>query len=766
MPHPEGNRTPAAGRLENKPASRTDTSGTPIDGLDPAVAAGIGQAGYEGLERFIAETSNIAVLITDVAGNLVWCNRGFEATSGYALDEVRGLSPGAVLQGPETNAETVAFMRRQLRDGRGFQTEILNYTKAGAPYWISLEVHPVRSAEGELTHFTSIQYDITRLKETERLALRAERQQATLARLGQATLADPSPERLLDEAARLTASTLEVEMGLVLELGPDAETLYPRASVGWDSETLRNARFQATDTTQAGQAIANRGPVVAPDLDREERFSDTNIARGEGARAGLVVPIEGSDAPFGVLAIHTTHARRFTVDDINFTKSVASLVGQALVRADAEHALRRMHADLERRIEERTTDLRRINAKLEEEVTERKRVEHALRASETFLQSALDALSAHVAILDTAGTILAVNKAWRVFANENDFDSESAALGLNYIDVCRNAADNGSPESALMLEGLRDVLENRREAFFLQYPCHSPDEERWFQARVSRFEAGGEVRLVVSHENITEAKQHERKMLDHMAALSHVQRLETMGEMSGALAHELNQPLAAISNYTSGCLRRLERGETDESVTEAMRLAQAESERAADIIKRMRRFSRNAIIQRVETDMNAVVEDTVALTAADARLRAVTIRTDLTPSLPTVLADTIHMQQVLINLIRNAMDALADAPPKRRRVVVSTLVQAGGDVRVSVADEGTGIDESTRQRLFDPFVTTKAEGMGLGLAICRSIVDAHEGRIWAENNPDAPTGTIFNLVIPASTVPNTRGDAARRSMAS
>jgi len=731
--------------------SAEDVAFLPGSPLSPVLGADSSpEVMYRGLNTFLAETTNVSVLVTDPQGRIVWCNKGFERISEYSFNEIRGLSPGVILQGPRTDPETVAFMSRKLRAGEPFQTEILNYSRTGREYWVAIEVHPVFNAEGELTNFTAIQYDITRHKDTELLSRQRERQQAALARLAQTALVDPEPETLLQQAAELTGETLEIGKVLILELLPGGQRLVPRAGIGWRDEQLEGVTFRADESTHPGQALLAHSPVVAADLERDARFADASFALEHGAKSGVMAPIDGPVWPFGVIAAHDTRARRFTVDDLNFIQSVASLVAQALIRAGAEDELRRVHAELEHRIELRTRDLREANSRLEEEIRERQRVEDALRGSETFLQSALDSLSAHIAILDEFGTILAVNKAWRVFAQDNDFSEESAALGMNYIDVCRSAIDAGSAESALMLRGIEDVLTGRRSHFFLQYPCHAPHQERWFQARVSRFTAAGERRLVIAHENITEAKEHERRMLEHMEALSHVQRLETMGEMSAALAHELNQPLGAINNYISGSLRRLERVEgLDEEIPEAMSLAKAEATRAADIIKRMRRFSRNAAIQRTATDVNGVVRETVSLVEPDARLRATKIRTELAGSLPIVLADVIHLQQVLINLIRNAMDAMSDTPFPQREIVVRSWTEEGR-VFVSVADHGTGIDEQARARLFDPFVSTKSDGMGLGLAICRSIVEAHDGRIWADDNPDAESGARFMIAIPTA----------------
>lgn len=704
---------------------------------------------YAGLTNFLAETTNVSVLITDPRGRIMWCNKGFERVSGYSFNEARGLTPGVLLQGPGTDPDTIDFMRRRLRTGSPFECEVLNYAKSGRAYWVAIEVHPVYDDAGELTNFTAIQYDITRHKETEQLSRQRERQQSALARLGQTALVDPEPETLLQQAVELTAETIAADMVMVYELLPGANRLLARASIGWPAEHADSAGYDANDSTQVGRALRGHGPVIAADLRSHRELPDADAAAELGASSAIIVPIDGPVWPFGVLALYSKEQRHFTVDDVNFLQSVASLVAQALIRAGAEDELRRVHAELEHRIELRTRDLREANARLEEEISERQRVEDALRGSEAFLQSALDSLSAHVAILDEFGTILAVNRAWRLFAQENMLEEESAALGANYIDVCRVGVTSGSMESELMLRGIEDVLTGRRAHFFLQYPCHAPHEERWFQARVSRFSANGERRLVIAHENISEIKEHERRMLEHMEALSHVQRLETMGEMSAALAHELNQPLGAISNYVSGSLRRLESaGDVDVGIVDAMRLAQSEAARAADIIRRMRRFSRNAAIQRSRINVNAVVRETLKLVAPDARLRGMGIESALTGEDTDVLGDTIHLQQVLINLIRNAMDAMKETEAKSRLISIRTE-REDDRIRISVSDRGCGIDDATRDHLFDPFVTTKEDGMGLGLAICRSIVEAHDGRIWADT-PDPPTnGARFNLSIPA-----------------
>ncbi len=378
-----------------------------------------------------------------------------------------------------------------------------------------------------------------------------------------------------------------------------------------------------------------------------------------------------------------------------------------------------------------------------------------LRSTNSFLQSALDSLSAHIAILDDQGVIVAVNRAWNDFGSENTQGPPLDSVGINYLEVCsKSASSSNAPEAALMERGITEVLGRKRSNFYLQYPCHAPDRERWFQARVTRFAVDGGDRLVISHENITEAKIAERRLREHLEQLSHVQRLETMGEMSAALAHELNQPLAAISNYTSGSYRRLQRNEhVSPDVLEAMRLALAEANRAAEIIKGVRRFTRNAKLQRERVNINDIVAESISLASSEIRGRGTTIVPRYARTLPPVLADTIHLQQVLINLMRNACEAMEQSAGSDRLIEIETSSPTPERVEVRVSDRGPGIDPDSMAHLFDPFKTTKASGMGLGLAICRSIVEAHQGRIWAQTDQDPSgrvTGATFGFVIPAT----------------
>jgi len=239
----------------------------------------------------------------------------------------------------------------------------------------------------------------------------------------------------------------------------------------------------------------------------------------------------------------------------------------------------------------------------------------------------------------------------------------------------------------------------------------------------------------------------EERAREHQAHLAHVLRVSTMGEMAAALAHELNQPLGAIVNYANGIGVRLrEGGLAPDDLRDAVGHIAAEGLRAGEIIRRAREFVRLGVANREPADVNRVVRDAAQLIGADARRIGVPIRLALESRLPLVEMDHIQVEQVILNLLRNGLDAMSEPDPDRHELVVQTTIPAEDTVEVSVRDSGIGMSPATRERIFDPFFTTKSGGLGMGLSISRSIIEAHGGRLWATGNPDR--GTTFSFRLP------------------
>jgi two-component system sensor kinase FixL len=240
--------------------------------------------------------------------------------------------------------------------------------------------------------------------------------------------------------------------------------------------------------------------------------------------------------------------------------------------------------------------------------------------------------------------------------------------------------------------------------------------------------------------------------------LAHLGRVALLGELSGALAHELNQPLAAILANARAAQRMLARENLDVAEFQAiLEDIVSDDRRAGAVIQRVR-----ALIKKDETDLqnvspNEIVTDVLELAHSDLIQRAVVVSTRLAPSLPDVQGDRVQLQQVLLNLIVNACDAMADSPSSLRTLVITTLARSAA-VRISISDNGTGITTEPIDEVFQPFVTSKRHGLGLGLAICRSIVDAHGGRLWAVNNRGG--GATFHVLLPNATAPAAAPDTA------
>ncbi len=249
--------------------------------------------------------------------------------------------------------------------------------------------------------------------------------------------------------------------------------------------------------------------------------------------------------------------------------------------------------------------------------------------------------------------------------------------------------------------------------------------------------------------DLTDRQQTEARLQELQSELVHMSRLTAMGEMASALAHELNQPLSAIANYMKGSRRLLEHS-SDERATmlrDAMDKAGEQALRAGQIIRRLRDFVARGESERRVEDVKKLAEEASALALVGAKDRGVRVRFNFAPRLDFVLADKVQIQQVLLNLIRNAIEAMEESD--RRELLVATAAAADNMVEISVADTGSGISPDIAEQLFQPFITTKRHGMGVGLSISRTIIEAHGGVIAAR--PNSGGGTVFSFTLPAVT---------------
>src|SRR6266481_1472475 len=246
-----------------------------------------------------------------------------------------------------------------------------------------------------------------------------------------------------------------------------------------------------------------------------------------------------------------------------------------------------------------------------------------------------------------------------------------------------------------------------------------------------------------------ERKQSEMAIRKVRTELRVASRRKVMSELVASLSHEINQPLGAILSNLCGVARLLSQGNPQPAMAlEAVNSAIDDTKRTAEIVRRIRSMFKNQVEHKTAISIRTLIGEVVKLTAGEAAVRKISVQMEVTPSGQRVIGDTIQLQQCLLNLVMNAFDAIADANTDRRGVTVKVAAEKTGWVGVSVCDSGAGIDPTVANRLFEPFVTTKNEGMGLGLLVARSIVESHGGRIWATPNPDR--GATFTFTLPVA----------------
>jgi PAS domain S-box-containing protein len=268
------------------------------------------------------------------------------------------------------------------------------------------------------------------------------------------------------------------------------------------------------------------------------------------------------------------------------------------------------------------------------------------------------------------------------------------------------------------------------------------------EAHLGEMKSGGERFFTAFIRDLTDRQYTEKRMQELQSELAYMSRLTAMGEIGSTLAHEVNQPLTAVAGYLKGCGMILDRmdGEHVPMLRHGIEGATEEAHRAGEVIRQLRTFvARGETDQEIE-DLRKLVEEAGALALVGAKDKGVKVDFDLPHESPKVLVSRVQIQQVLLNLVRNAMEAMQEVE-QRNLIIKAEMADAGTTVQLSVKDTGTGIAPAIVEKLFTPFMTTKKTGMGVGLSICRTIIEAHGGKIWAESAP--AEGTSFHFTLKA-----------------
>ncbi|HLR14069.1 MAG TPA: PAS domain S-box protein [Burkholderiaceae bacterium] len=352
------------------------------------------------------------------------------------------------------------------------------------------------------------------------------------------------------------------------------------------------------------------------------------------------------------------------------------------------------------------------------DITEPKRIREALTAAHERFMTVLEGLDDAISVVADAGDeleLLFANRTYRRF-----FGAQSSGHG--------------------------ELLGDRRGHFTDEaIEVFSVSAERWFEVhhRVLAWTDGRRVRMQVARD-ITERREHEKASQRQQEKIQLTSRLTTMGEMASSLAHELNQPLTAISNYSMGAVALLRAGNVDqERLLTTLEKSAQQAERAGKIISRIREFVKRSEPRRKAVSVQQILDNAVALAEIDARKRQIAIVQDTPDTLRDVLADPILIEQVLLNLLKNGLEAMEKSDYPMLHIVVT---ENNDMIEIAVHDQGHGLDD--HDRLFEPFYSTKTQGLGMGLNICRTIIESHHGQLWADPNPRG--GTIFRFTLPAT----------------
>jgi len=414
---------------------------------------------------------------------------------------------------------------------------------------------------------------------------------------------------------------------------------------------------------------------------------------------------------------------------------------QAAIGLHQAHLLsvqRRVAAELNERVAQRTSDLAAANEELRSEIAERRRAEGALRESERESRSIIDTIPALAWSARTDGSGEFFNQHYLDFTGF----SATEASGWGWI-AAVHPDDLNDMETTW-----RRIVESEEPGETEMRMRRRDGAYRWFLVRASplRDAAGRVLKWYGVSTDIEKRKRAEDALHRARSELAHVTRITALSMLTASIAHEVNQPLSGIMTNAGTCARMLDADPPNvDGARETLKRTMRDGQRAAAVITRLRAMFAGKDFTPESLDVNEATREVLALSSIELQRERAIVRTELAETLPPVMGDRVQVQQVILNLLRNAAEAMSGVEDRPRDLLVRTEREPGGGVRVIVRDSGVGIQPGSAHELFDAFYTTKPSGMGIGLSISRSIVERHHGRIWAEPNDGPGTTVAFSL---------------------
>jgi len=570
--------------------------------------------------------------------------------------------------------------------------------------WKNLEGSAFGIDHHEERLFYVIVHDITDRKRAEE-ALRQSAQELRIRNRIAEVFLTSSDDEIYAEVLAVVLEALQSEHGVFGYIDQQGALVAPSMTRDvWDQCRVPNKEFVFPRETWGG--IWGRTLRENKTLYSNEPL---HVSKGHiPMRRVLCVPIAYRDQPIGILEV-ANKTDDYDEEDVRLLETIARNIAPILEA--------------------------RLQSDRQEE--ERRHAEEALRDSEERFRAVFEQAASSVVLIDPEdGAIVESNE--HAYRNLGYAREEFETLKISDFEVDKSVEQ--------IRAHLKKTLAKGRDSFETRHRTKQGDVRNIVVQTRPILVRGTQFLLSVWHD-ITDRKQAEQRETTLRAELAHMGRVVTMGEMASGLAHELNQPLTAIATLAHVAAQTLRSGnESDRAQLAAMcDDIGAQAMRAGQLIRRMRSFVRKIVPQRTTLDLPEVLDEVFSLMENELRLAGVSLRLDLDPSLPTTFADKIQVEQVLLNLMRNALDSMERCDGDDHELSIAADAR-DGHLRICVRDTGVGIPRDKADELFGTFFTTKREGMGMGLAICRSIVEAHGGRIWAAPNDDR--GATFAFMLP------------------